>query len=85
MVTHATTNVPIPQAVVTVMWSSNSNADCRMPITSVAFTDSSGVYKGKSRRITLAPGAGCSVQVVSVAKSGHVLVSPQLFGSKILP
>jgi hypothetical protein len=88
MVTDANTNAPIPQAVVTVTWSSINNANRRTSLTSVAYTDNGGVYRGKSMRvITLAPGAACSVQVVSVVKAGYVLVSPlpQLFGSRSLP
>jgi hypothetical protein len=69
------TNRGIYLAVVTVAYSSN-NATRGMPTADVAYTDRNGVYKGKTRKIDLVPGAGCTARLVSVVKDNHVLVTP---------
>jgi hypothetical protein len=79
-----TTNSPIYLAVVTVAWASN-NATRGMPTADVAYTDRSGVYRSKSKRISLVPGAGCSVRLISIDKPNYTLLTPQLALSKSLP
>jgi hypothetical protein len=74
-VRDADTNKGIYLAVVTVAWTSN-NATRGMPTADVAYTDSSGVYKGRSKRIGLVPGAGCTARLVSIVKDNHVLLTP---------
>jgi hypothetical protein len=74
-VRDAETNKGINLAVVTVAWSSN-NATRGMPTSDVAYTDRSGVYKGRSKRISLVTGAGCTARVVSIVKDNHILVAP---------
>jgi hypothetical protein len=74
-VRDADTNKGIYLAVVTVAWTSN-NATRGMPTADVAYTDSNGVHKGRSRRIGLVPGAGCTARLVSIVKDNHVLLTP---------
>jgi hypothetical protein len=74
-VRDADTNQGIYMAVVTVAWTAN-NATRGMPTADVAYTDRNGVYKGRSRRIGLVPGAGSTACLVSVVKDNHVLVVP---------
>jgi hypothetical protein len=69
------TNRGIPLTVVTVAYSSD-NPKRGMPTADVAHTDSRGVYKGRSKRISLVPGAGCTARVVSILKVNHVLLTP---------
>jgi hypothetical protein len=56
-----------------------------MAFASVAYSESNGAFRFRSRPIPLTPGAGCSVLVVSVEKAGYVLVSSKLSSSKSLP
>jgi hypothetical protein len=83
-VRDADTNSPVYLAVVTVAWASN-NATRGMPTADVAYTDRNGVFKSKSKRISLVPGAGCSVRLISVDKPNYTLLTPQLALSKPLP